>query len=225
MAAYDFEDGSGTKAIDRTGNGNDLTLSGAEFGPGKRGGGLALSPTGPVADTAQTAGPVARTEGDYTISAWIRSGDPDANMSAISQDGGTVSAFALGMYQVMDVIKRPMGGRYGFGVRSADAPFSGSARAINQYDDTRSKVQAGRWYHVVGVRDQREGSINYYLDGKSYESDRFEGGFASTGPLVLGRSRDLGQAVEPFNGSLDDVRVYNRALSAGEVAQLYDVGG
>ncbi|HEY9583994.1 MAG TPA: LamG-like jellyroll fold domain-containing protein [Candidatus Paceibacterota bacterium] len=27
-----------------------------------------------------------------------------------------------------------------------------------------------------------------------------------------------------FNGSIDDVRIYNRALSAGEITQLYNLG-
>lgn len=40
--------------------------------------------------------------------------------------------------------------------------------------------------------------------------------------LTIGMSNS-GTAI-PFNGSIDDVRIYNRVLSASEVSQLYNAG-
>ena len=42
--------------------------------------------------------------------------------------------------------------------------------------------------------------------------------------FTIGGGLALGVIGSPYSGSLDDVRVYNRALSAGEVLQLYNLG-
>ncbi|MBI2928137.1 MAG: LamG domain-containing protein [Verrucomicrobia bacterium] len=83
-------------------------------------------------------------------------------------------------------------------------------------------VQTGRWYQMVGVRS---GSVSrFYLDGELLR----EGPVCSTStytggePLTIGAFQNLSDSrFSVMNGSLDDIRIYNRAFSSDEVAQLY----
>ena len=84
-------------------------------------------------------------------------------------------------------------------------------------------ISDNRWHHIIAVRSTT--SLTFYIDGVSVGTDTtgssgvrndWEGiGYA---PFTAGGTSQF------FNGSIDDVRIYNRALSAGEVAQLYQQG-
>lgn len=50
-------------------------------------------------------------------------------------------------------------------------------------------------------------------------------GDASTGPLAVGRAKYNGNNVDFLRGSVDDVRVFDRALSDAEVQQLFGARG
>jgi Concanavalin A-like lectin/glucanases superfamily len=49
-------------------------------------------------------------------------------------------------------------------------------------------------------------------------------GDAATGHTVIGRAKYGGNQVDFWPGAIDQVHVYDRALSAAEVAQLYESG-
>jgi len=79
--------------------------------------------------------------------------------------------------------------------------------------------QANNWYHIVGIYDGAV--LKIYINGvldnsvvynKTINSD-------TSTALRLGKS---GIAEREFNGFIDEVRIYNRALSADEVKQHYD---
>ncbi|MCX6879944.1 MAG: LamG domain-containing protein [Verrucomicrobia bacterium] len=79
-------------------------------------------------------------------------------------------------------------------------------------------VTVGQWTHFVLVYSSGT-SASAYINGS------LAGGFTcslGTGgqPLCLGK--DPGDWWGPFNGCLDELRIYNRALSATEVQQLYN---
>jgi len=80
------------------------------------------------------------------------------------------------------------------------------------------------WTHITVT--YINSGINYYRNGALCNTD--ETAIASlhnsTEPVLIGREEGSGSLVF-FNGLLDDVRIYNRALSAGEVLQLYALGG
>ncbi|MHB1162907.1 MAG: LamG domain-containing protein [Minisyncoccota bacterium] len=78
------------------------------------------------------------------------------------------------------------------------------------------------WHHVVFTRDASAQIVNLYIDGVL--DSQF--GYTDTGPISTsagGHSISLAGTTYSFNGSVDDVRVYNRALSAQEVKQLYNL--
>jgi hypothetical protein len=85
------------------------------------------------------------------------------------------------------------------------------------------------WHHVAAVFDRTNpNKTGIYLDGiKLTTTDTGTaanvGSIASTNGLGLGRDSDnLSSTSSTFNGSLDETRIYNRALSPTEVSQLYN---
>ena len=80
-----------------------------------------------------------------------------------------------------------------------------------------------RWYHVVGTADGVE--VRIYIDGVAQGTATPYTGVIDkdTEPVWIGTD-STGGIHGPFNGSIDDVRVYNRALSATEITQLYNLG-
>ncbi len=82
----------------------------------------------------------------------------------------------------------------------------------------------GAWRHVAAVYTRASGgtglSVAAYVDGAFISSDtRANTSIAGSGPLQIG---DYSTQTQSLVGSLDDARIYNRALSAAEVRNLYD---
>ncbi len=76
-------------------------------------------------------------------------------------------------------------------------------------------IQVGRWYHVVLTYD---GTMKFYVDGTLYGSDTFTLVHDTVTPLQIGRSATYGNY---FSGIVDEVRIYNRALSEEEILSHY----
>lgn len=79
----------------------------------------------------------------------------------------------------------------------------------------------GQFHHYVGVRDAEEGEIRFYIDGEPQGTKQFPGNVAIKdedsffGMMQHYGSRNLSDIV-------DDVRIYDSALSNSEVADLYN---
>ena len=87
-----------------------------------------------------------------------------------------------------------------------------------------SVVRTGVFQHVVAVYDGSTASL--YYDGVLVKSQVVGSANFNTGdPINLGRE-DLGVGVtfNPFDGLIDEVEIYNRALSATEIAAIFNAG-
>jgi len=79
------------------------------------------------------------------------------------------------------------------------------------------------WYYIVGVFD-RAGDRGYIYVNGAVEAD----GAMTTDPrsngaaTKIGCRNDTGDAA--FNGTIDDVRIFDKALTAGEIQQLFQHG-
>jgi hypothetical protein len=71
------------------------------------------------------------------------------------------------------------------------------------------------------VRDAATGTHSLYVDGVRQSSFGQCLNPGSTGPLSVGRAQWGGDDVDFWPGAVDEVRVWDRALDADEVAQLY----
>jgi hypothetical protein len=80
-------------------------------------------------------------------------------------------------------------------------------------------VNDNRWHLVVGIFDHAQMQVRQYVDGLlvltytdfAYQPDDHI-------PLIIG---DDNHHLSPFNGVIDDVRFYSRALSDAEIAALW----
>jgi hypothetical protein len=119
-----------------------------------------------------------------------------------------------------------IGARLGIYATNNDAGFNDSLNNISIFSAT--SLKSNLWYQATFVNDST--NIFLYLDGilvgqtpTPYNLN--VGGTISSMPLVIGNDPSGGNRF--FTGTIDDVRIYNRALSSNEVSQLYvyDSGG
>lgn len=82
------------------------------------------------------------------------------------------------------------------------------------------------WHHIVGVYTGVEGTL--FVDGSKVALSRNDPD--SVGPLnsimadlLIGCGENSGGLLNFFEGKIDDVRIYNRALSTEEITELYNV--
>lgn len=78
-------------------------------------------------------------------------------------------------------------------------------------------VDDGQWHHVAGIYDGQH--MAFYLDGELEDSVAASGPIAvNTEPVMVGQN-SMGRS-RPFSGWIDDVRLYDRSLSAEEIRAL-----
>lgn len=77
------------------------------------------------------------------------------------------------------------------------------------------------WHYAVYTLDA---SFNWalYLDGAASGSGTFTSGTFDGGPVFIGDGQDVG--VFPWQGNLDEIGFWNRAITSAEVTQLYNGG-
>jgi MSHA biogenesis protein MshQ len=88
------------------------------------------------------------------------------------------------------------------------------------------EVKLNTWTHVAFVYSRTEGRMRIFVDGKNKNQDSYaySGQLpVNTDSLYIGTDKTTGGGEMPqrrFFGSIDEVRIYNRALSAGEITGL-----
>ncbi len=83
---------------------------------------------------------------------------------------------------------------------------------------TTGIVNDGNWHHVMAVRQGERGYI--YIDG-SLQASGSNTNVASLDALIeVAVGADIRDSNAYFEGTIDDVRIYERSLSYGEVAWL-----
>ncbi|MFI7066229.1 LamG-like jellyroll fold domain-containing protein [Kribbella sp. NPDC050124] len=189
-------------AEDAVGN-NDATLvGGATFAPGKNGEGVALNGSAQYVDTGAA---LLDTNGNYSAAAWVKLNKADgAFQTVVSQDGERDSAFFL---------------QYS----GQDQRFAMSFPGVRALSPT--KPNPDQWYHLTGVRDVVKGELKLYVDGQLVATKpACSLDATSTGNTVIGRAKFGGNQVDHLDGTVDQVHVYDRALTDAEVRTLYDSG-
>ena len=87
------------------------------------------------------------------------------------------------------------------------------------------------WYHIAGTYDKNAAGNNQiiYLNAVAQDSNRETLSILTdpTGTLSIGRNGAAlaGDNARYFHGQIGDARIYNRALSAGEIKTIYACGG
>lgn len=141
----------------------------------------------------------------FALAVWIRTADANPAFRAIVGKGYLVSASGYGHY--LDTA-----GHVGFQVRNG-ATVSGaiSSAAVND----------GKWHRVIGTRIA--GVTSLYVDGLLAATDSTAVTIGTDTQRFLIGARDSSGAGLFFLGSIDDVAIWNRALSPAEVLQDYNL--
>lgn len=115
---------------------------------------------------------------------------------------------------------------YGIGIGST-ATSSNGTNLIMVFNGVRvansSTALGTGWHHVVMTLDG-SGTPTAYIDGSAAGSSPGTNAVlpASNAPTTIGGLTN--STADTFNGTIDDARVYNRALSVAEIQQLYSSG-
>jgi serine/threonine-protein kinase len=206
VARWTFDEGKGEAARDATGRGMDAAVSGAEWAPGKVGGALSFNGESARATVAAEGGSVFGTLESFTIAAWIRPRNAESYQGIVSARHGSEEDYGQGNF-----VMQLRGGLVGF--EAADL-FRGN-------DWTARVPVVGEWHHAAVVVHHGD-RAEIFIDGKlaTTKDGIREWTFSDQDGVVLG-CRFYSKVYRAyFSGSIDDIRVYNRALGAGEVAAI-----
>jgi signal peptidase I len=205
---WEFDENSGTGTADLATAGADpgtLAGSAAWTASGHAGSGISLN-----GSTATVNGSTASvdTSQDFTVAAWVYLTDAvntDYNI-AVSQNGTTVSGFFLGF--------RGDVRNWSFAMLPSDA--IGTA-AVSSYGGS---VALNTWVQLTGVYTASSRQLQLFVNGVACTATTRSAAWNATGALVAGAGRYSGSQTYFWHGQLDDVRTYQRALSASEVSTL-----
>jgi hypothetical protein len=193
VAAFSFDEGTGTTALDASGNALNGAISGATWSTGRNGGALAFDG---VDDRVTVADHALLDVTRLTVSAWIRPTVRTPWMTVVMKETPDNLAYAL--YANNDA-SRPAG----------EVLVSGVIRIATG----TAAVSTTAWTHLAYTYDGA--NMRMYVNGVLVRTVARTGNITvSTGPLRIGGNEVWG---EFFTGLIDDVRVYNRALTLAEV--------
>ena len=78
------------------------------------------------------------------------------------------------------------------------------------------------WHHFVGTYDSSTGIQTLYVDGTLQITKTVTGTIrADTGPIHIAHREVVAVGSGHFNGTIDEVQIWNRSLTADEIAELY----
>jgi hypothetical protein len=149
---------------------------------------------------------------DFTIALWVKPksvGSTDLINTSNNNAGSFTQGFGLG---IRSTCLFGTGGNINFNFANGTTRDTGTC--------STNSIPANVWSHVV-ISVSRGDTISIYLNGvldKSVSTSL--SGAVHFSQFTIGKQTWLAN----YNGSMDDIRFYNRALSAAEAKQLYNLG-
>jgi hypothetical protein len=209
-AQWKLNDNPGTTGLaDSTGNGHTAwVVNGPTLGapgriaPGGDGSSRTAMALDGIDDRAETAGPaIADTSKSFSVSAWAKLADNTVNRSIASQGGSNNTAFWL---------------EYKSGAWTATASAADQLSSPLSSATATSPPRLDTWTHLTATYDSAGKTLRIYVNGV------LEG--TATGVTTWdgnGQFR-IGGYTAPWRGSIAEVQVWNRMISAAEVFALSD---
>jgi hypothetical protein len=196
----------GTVAYDRSGNGNNGAIVGATQVEGKRGQGMSFNGANNNTVDFNDSSSLSPT-GSITMVSWFKTKMSMSSYSRYLINKGNAYGLVLGQGAANKTISMFVRQNLGTDDYQTTAPIA--------YND-------GNWHQLSGIFDGD--FFKLYFDGTYVGSkDTTKTGIDdSPYSMQVGYSYSSGYY---FDGSIDENRIYNRALSADEIGYLYRMGG
>ena len=205
VAAYNFNEGNGTTVNDASGHGITGNILGAIWTTGgKHGKALSFNGLSSYVDLGNPS--LVQITGSLTLSAWVKAVASVANDGQIVAKSDDASGWQLKT--------SPDTGPQTFGV----AISSGGGR-VERYSTTVRSLNV--WYYVAGVYNAAARTLDIYVNGV-LDNGVLTGTIPASqvnAPVnvYIGKRTSLHGGGYCFNGIIDDVRIYKRALSQTEI--------
>ena len=207
VALYSFDQTSGTVINDLAGNGHDGTLiGGATFGAGIIGNDLSLSGTNQYGTLPMH---MLDNATELTIACWVK----------VRVDRTWARVLDFGDNSTVYMFLTPHASTTN-GVRFAITKNGASGE---QRLDGTTTLPAGTWKHLAVVLGAAGGTL--YVDGAAVANDAAltlrPADLGATVNNWIGRSEFT---VDPYlDGEIDELRIYDNALSAAEIAAIFNL--
>jgi len=202
-------------ASDASGNGNNGTVTGATLTTDRFGNASKAYSFVANSYISVPHNSAFNASADMTISAWYKtlgSGSPMDYLTIVCKRDDNFGVPTSFWDLTIEVASQKMG----FFLYNSVSSFD--------YQLSQRTVNTSVWQHVVAVI--KNNTTYIYLDGVLDSSSPITIPRPSnTNPLLIGWDRDTAPTSESFLGSIDDIRIYSRALSDSEIVTLYQEGG
>lgn len=153
---------------------------------------------------------VVDTSESFSVAAWVRLDRmPDAAAIIAGQPGNHAPGFELYYSKSYD--------RWAFNQYTSDTPGAPIARAMAP---AAGDAKAGEWTHLVGVYDGKAKQLRLHVNGKLAGSTAYTTAWEARRGLQLGSSSYSGVPASFFPGTIDDLRIYDRAVTTAEAERL-----
>ena len=225
VAWWKFDEGRGQSVADSSGHGLTGTIADATWDSGVRGGALRFAGTGQRVSGLDAAHVLPRLNTPRTLAAWVRAEHPNGDIAGILHFGDTRGPTSFDAPQLMLLPDgRPAFANQGYAGIGNDRSLAVAPQGILD----------GRWHHLAGTLAEGRGIL--YLDGipaavtamrpvPPASSSWFRSWVPSQLPWTPATpwaiASHFDQSRSGFHGSLDDVRIWRRALRPAEVAALH----
>jgi hypothetical protein len=162
---------------------------------------------------------------DFSITAWIQPLSNPGNYTDLSGEVMTVISkrYSPNAYTALGCEMYLGGGRLCFQMIDS-LNHGGNFYNLGVEPDLRD----GEFHHVaVTIQRKSTTGLRFYVDGQliaTFDPTVASGDLSNTGPLRIGNHPDPGIPAF-YHGIIDEVGLYNRALSADEIQSIYSAGG
>ncbi|MFC1635813.1 LamG-like jellyroll fold domain-containing protein [Planctomycetota bacterium] len=196
-----FDEGSGAIANDSSGNGNVGTFNGdPQWVPGHSGYALEFDGSGDWLDCGED--PIFQIKDAVTVAAWIKVGAQGIDHKIGGNQDGANGGYKMTIHH----------NRVEFEIRTAT-----NSAGLNRNVSGGAEIMVDVWYHVTGVYSLGGGYIRTYVNGVlDREMSTTDTLGASPGSFKIG-CEPFTTGLYNFNGVMDDLRIYNRALTEADI--------
>ncbi len=197
VAHWTFDDGGGNVAQDSTANANDGTIYNGSWASGVLNGALQFDGSSTYAVVPNSSS--LDITGSITISAWIKMASIPANYTSVAAKGRGTPSYNLEFEHL---------GTAKLGLVLHDGTYhvaESNPLAINT------------WYLITGTYDMSQ--MKLYVNGNLQGVTNYSGTYTSNSE-VLYIGNQWPEAGRYYNGLLDDLRIYNNAISQSEIQAL-----